>query len=151
MSGSIDLFGNDIPEPVVETPAKRKRFTLFDDFIPDITQHKKNLLRLHPEAVKDLSPFIINTAMSMHIDTVLYANEMNTRHWASPQMLYDYYIHTIRPAKRYGWAKKSKTENLDLIMEYYGYSEKKALDALSLLTESDIERIKNKMNKGGKQ
>jgi len=38
---------------------------------------------------------------------------------------------------------------LDAIKEYYGYSNSKALQALSVLTKNDIETIKTKLYKGG--
>jgi len=149
MSG-IDLFGNDIVEPEEVAPAKRKRLDLFKDFLPDLTQHKVNLLRQDPEAEKDFQAFIINRAMSMHLDCVLYANEVNRRPTMTKQMVYDYYIHSIRKGKRYGWAKKTNVADVKLIMDYYGYNESKALEALRILKPEEIETLRQRMNKGGK-
>ena len=43
----------------------------------------------------------------------------------------------------------SKIDNLDLVKEYFGYSDQKAKDALNLLTDDDLELIRSKLNKGG--
>jgi len=150
MSG-IDLFGNDIVEEQEEAPAKRKRRDLFKEFLPDLMMKKENILRQDPEAEKDFSTFIVNRAMSMHIDTVLYANEINKIPGLSKQMVYDFYIHAIRKGKRYGWAKKTNEKDLDIVMKFYNYNEQKALDVLNILSEKDIEAIKHKMRKGGRK
>jgi len=147
---TLTVFGTEHVEEVVEEPAKRKRVGLFDGFLQDITMRKDNILRQDEEAASDLSMFILNRALSMYVDTVLYANEMNRMSHLDKQMAYDFYVHAIRKGKRYGWAKKESDQDLQLVMEYFKYSEQKALDVMRLLTPEDIAQIKKEMDKGGK-
>jgi hypothetical protein len=41
-------------------------------------------------------------------------------------------------------------ENLSLVKEYYGYSDDKARQVLSLLNDAQIEQLKERTFKGGK-
>jgi len=151
-SGSVDVFGNDVvvSEEIVEE--KRKKIGLFDGFLADINMKKTNLLRVDPEAHKDFMPFIVNRAMSMSMDTALFANEMNKRPDLSKQMVYDFYIHAVPKRKRYAsWSKKVKQEDVEAVMEYFYCNEQRALETMSLLTMDDIEEIKKKIDKGGKR
>jgi hypothetical protein len=41
-------------------------------------------------------------------------------------------------------------KDLDYVKEYYGYSNEKAREALTLLTKEQLEHIKTKLFKGGR-
>jgi hypothetical protein len=41
-------------------------------------------------------------------------------------------------------------KDLDYVKEYYGYSNEKAREALTLLTKEQLEHIKKKLDKGGR-
>ena len=75
---------------------------------------------------------------------------MNQRHHIDNKLQYDYLINRIRPRKRFKkWDKKLDNENIQLIKEYYSCSNDKARVALSLLSEQQLNIIRNKLNKGG--
>ena len=95
--------------------------------------------------------FIINRALSMNVDTVLYANEMNVRYQLDSLLQYDYFINSLRQKKRWSkWAKATgPSSNLELLKKYYGYNEQRAREVLDLLTETEIEEIRLKFSKGG--
>ena len=96
--------------------------------------------------------YIINKCMSHHMDTVMYANEMNQYSLLDSKMQYDFYIHIVRPKRRFSpWGKKKKIDDLDLVKRYYGYSTDKAIQALRILSPNQIDYIKDKLNKGGKK
>jgi hypothetical protein len=120
---------------------------LFKDIIPSILQTKKNVL----EEEKDYNAFVINKALSFHYDCVLQANEMNRYPGLDKKMQYDYLLHSIRGYKRRfePWQKLSKNENLELVKEYFNYSNEKAKDILSLLNDNQINEIRGTLNKGG--
>jgi hypothetical protein len=40
---------------------------------------------------------------------------------------------------------------MDIVKEYYGFSNTKAKEALTLLTKDQIEIIRNNLNKGGRK
>lgn len=130
----------------VQSP--RKRFG-FGDFLPDINQHKNNLLRVHPDAEVDYVPFLVNKAMSMHMDTAMLANEMNKIPHAPKTAQYDFYIHSVRSGRRFGWHKKSDDTQIREVMTFFNYSYQKAVEALSILTPDDIKLIQKTIDKGG--
>ena len=56
----------------------------------------------------------------------------------------------IRKNKRFSkWHKAEKSELLEIVMEFYGYSIKRAKEVLPLLTTEDIEQMKIVLDKGG--
>ena len=103
--------------------------------------------------VTDLSgyvPFLTNRAFACHIDTVLFAEQMNQFHQLSPDLQYDFYYYSIRKGKRFGFPPKPPEEtDLELVTEYFKYSRIKAIQALRLLSEEDIKHIRKTMDKGG--
>ena len=85
--------------------------------------------------------------MSHHMDTILYANEMNRYQNLDTRLQYDFYINTVRPRKRFSpWGKKQKMNDLDLVKQYYGYSNEKAKQALRILSPNQLDYIKEKLN-----
>ena len=102
---------------------------------------------------KKYSPFIINRCLSMHYDCIAAANEMNGFHFLDKKVQFDFYINSIRKKKRFGgkWLNQAKLKNIEYVKEYYGYSNEKAREALSILTDKQIELIKMSLEKGGRK
>ena len=124
------------------------------DYLNSINLNKNNLMDEDSDpAWKSKYPaYIINKCMSHHMDTVMYANEMNQYSFLDSKMQYDFYIHIVRPRRRFSpWGKKQKIDDLDLVKRYYGYSTDKAIQALRILSPTQIDYIKDKLNKGGKK
>ena len=124
------------------------------DYLNSINLNKNNLMGEDSDpAWKSKYPaYIINKCMSHHMDTVMYANEMNQYSFLDSKMQYDFYIHIVRPSRRFSpWGKKQKIDDLDLVKRYYGYSTDKAIQALRILSPNQIDYIKDKLNKGGKK
>lgn len=120
---------------------------IFKDILPSIMVTKK------PERLvySGYNAFLINRALSYHMDCVLAANDMNVHHSLDKSVQYDYLINTIRSKKRQfkKWYKHSKEENIGIVQEYYRYSRRKAEEVLSLLSNDQIDEIKRKLSKGG--
>ena len=96
-------------------------------------------------------PYIVNRCVSGHLDTVMYANEMNRMHFLDKDLQYSFYLNSLRKKRRFSpWQKKEQVEDFDLIKKYFKYSDEKARDALRILTKDQIELIRSKMNTGGK-
>jgi hypothetical protein len=75
---------------------------------------------------------------------------MNRLHHLDPKLQFEYYLNSIRPMKRYAkWVKRVDDENLEIVKQYYGYSNKKAKQALSILSKSQLNIIKQRLQKGG--
>lgn len=97
------------------------------------------------------APFIVNRALSYHLDCVLYAQEMNLYPSADKDMQYQYLLNSIRPMKRkfVPWQKANKDKDIECVKEYFGYSNQKATEALRILTDEQIAEIRKKTDKGG--
>jgi len=120
------------------------------DYLYSINQSKKNLMDADVDAVKGYPPFIINKCLSSFTDSILYANEMNVHNHLDKKMQYDFYINSLKPRKRFSpWLRKDELENLELVKQYYGYNHSKAVAALRILTNSDLEQIKKLLDTGG--
>ena len=92
-----------------------------------------------PSEIKTYSPYIINRCLSGHLDCVLFANEMNKYSFLDKDMQYYFYLNTLRKKKRFSpWLRKDKVTDLEIIKQYYGYSNEKASQALKILTPEQI-------------
>ena len=123
---------------------------LFKDIIPSILQTKKNVLQDEID-VKDYTPFVVNRALSYHMDCILYVNEMNLYPEIDKDLQYQYLLNTIRSMKRkfQPWQKASADKDLECVKEYFGYSNQKAKEALRILNDEQIAEIKANTIKGG--
>ena len=122
------------------------------DWLNSINFNKDNLIEEDPEAISSYPPYIVNRCLSGHLDTVLFANEMNKYSNLDKDMQYSFFLYTLRKRKRFSpWLKKEQIEDLDLVKKHYGYSNEKAKVAVSLLTKTQIENIRNKHDMGGKK
>ena len=122
---------------------------LFKDIIPSIQQTKKVVVDAENE--RDYVPFVVNRSLSFHHDIVMFANQMNMLPDADPLLQYHYLLNTVRAYRRpfQKWQKRETVENLDAVKEYFGYSNEKAKEALSILSDTQIHEIKKNLNKGG--
>ena len=102
------------------------------------------------EDIKTYPPYIVNRCLSGHLDCVMFANEMNMYSHLDKDMQYSFYLNSLRKRKRFSpWIKKEKIEDIDSVKQYYGYSNEKAKQALRLLSESELNYIKSKLDIGG--
>lgn len=144
---SLDFLGEPVTKPD-EVPYKAPAISPFD-FINAI-HHSKEKLIVDDWSEKQYNPYIINKGLSYGADTVIPANEMNSRPHLAKILQFDFLINIIRPRKRFNkWIKAEKVAELEVIKEYYGYSTEKAKQVLPLLTSSTIEEMKKRITKGG--
>ena len=120
------------------------------DYLYSINQSKKNILDDDPDAARKYPAYVVNRCLSSFTDTVLYANEMNKNSHLPPKMQYDFFINSVKPRKRFSpWARKDSIDYLDVVKEYYGYNDDKALQALRILTKNQLDKISYLLRKGG--
>ena len=118
------------------------------DWLNSINHTKVNLLEENPDA--KYPAYIINRCMSGHLDTVLFANEMNMNHHLPLDMQYSFFLNSVRKRKRFSpWLRKDEIKDLDCVKRYYGYSNEKAKQALRILTNEQLNFIKSKLETGG--
>jgi hypothetical protein len=122
------------------------------DYLTAINFTKENLL-VDEQSVKEYTPFIINRGLSYYVDTVLQANEMNRYPNLPKDMANDFLLASIKKKKRFSkWVKKAdSSDDLNLVCDYFNYSKEKGALALTLLTESQIDTVREQMGTGGKQ
>ena len=120
------------------------------DYVNQILQGKKNLI-VDEQTEKAYNPFIVNRSLSYHYDCVLFANEMNQRHFLDKKLQNSFLINTVRSRKRpfAKWVKSEKSEDLECIKKHFNYSDNRALEVLSLLSEDQIQKLKEKAEIGG--
>jgi hypothetical protein len=120
------------------------------DWMNSLNFTKENLIEGDPDAIKSYSPYIVNKCLSAHIDTILFANEMNVNCNLSKDMQYLFYLNSLRKKKRFSsWITKEKILNLKYIKQYYGYNDEKASQVLNILSNDQINYIKSRLDIGG--
>jgi hypothetical protein len=142
-----NLDGDEIIEEKLEE-YKSPKITPFD-FINAIHYSKEHVI-VDDWSEKQYNPFIVNKGLSFGADTVIFANEMNSRPHLEKHLQFFFLINSVRPRKRYNkWLKAEKVEDIEVVKQYYKYNTEKALQALKLLTPDQILTIKEKLNTGG--
>ena len=124
------------------------------DYLNAINITKKRLMDSDDLTWEKKYPsFIINRCLSSFYDTIMHSNEMNGYHFLPKKMQFDYFINSIRERRRFGgrWLTQKKVKDLELVKEYYDYSNSKAKEALSILTNDQLENIKLNLDKGGRK
>ena len=123
------------------------------DFVNSINQTKIDMMigtENDDLAEKSYVPFIVNKALSYFPDTLLYANEVNKLAHIDNKLQYHYLLNSIRAQKRFSkWAKKEDSDDLEVVKQYYGYSNEKAYQALSILSKDQLNYIKKQLEQGG--
>ena len=121
------------------------------DFLNAINHKKNDIMRDDPQAVKEYVPYRINKFLSQNVDSILFVNEMNARPHCDVELQFDYFINSLRERKRKAqkWHVSESFDNIELVKEYYGYSDTKAKVALSVLVDDELEYIKKRLDKGG--
>lgn len=124
---------------------------LFKEIIPSILVTKEN-----PFVDGDYStfvPFITNRALAHHKDCLFLANMVNERASSlDKRQSYLFLFHSVKARKRpfQKWIKAEKPEDLELVKSYFGYSDRKAKEALSILSDEQLKLIRQAKDKGGK-
>ena len=120
------------------------------EWLNSINSSKKNFIDEDPLLEKEYPAYIVNRCMSGHMDSLMYANEMNINPQLDKKLQYDFYLNTLRSKKRFSpWVRKEEISNLDIIKSYYGYSDDKARQVLPLISNTELEHIRKRLDRGG--
>ena len=122
------------------------------DYVNDINFKKKNLMRETDNdrlAESGYVPYLTNKSLSYFPDTLFLANDMNINHGVDNLLQYEYLLNTVRPKKRFAkWVRPEDNDDLEIIKMYFGYSNKKAEQALKILSSEVIQRIRVIITRG---
>ena len=120
------------------------------DWLNSVNFTKENLIEQDSSVIKDYPPYIVNRCLSGHLDTIMFANEMNKFPNLDKDLQYNFFLNTLRKKKRFSpWLRKEKVTDLEIIKQYYGYSNEKASQALKILSQEQIAFIKQRLEIGG--
>ena len=121
------------------------------DYVTAINYSKKNMI-VDEESEKAYLPYMTNRSLSYFQDTVAVANAMNQYHILDNKLQFDFLINIVRKRKRFSkWIKPEIVSDLDVVKEYYGYSNDKAKQALTILTTENLNDIRIRISKGGRK
>ena len=80
----------------------------------------------------------------------MFANEMNKFPNLDKDLQYSFYLNTLRKRKdSLPGSERIKVTDLEIVKQYYGYSNEKASNALKILTPEQINFIKQRLDIGG--
>lgn len=121
------------------------------DFVNQINSGKENIMRDADKIVESsYVPYMTNRQLSYFPDTLHYANVMNQKSHLSNSMQFEYYLHIVRKRKRFSkWFKPENQGNIDLIKERYSCNNSRAMEILDILTDDQLDQIRESMFKGG--
>ncbi len=98
------------------------------------------------------NPYMVNRSLSYFGDTILAVNEMNRLHVLDKKLQYSFLINIVRKRKRFSkWNKPELEDDIEVVKEYYGYSNEKARQALPLLSSEQRNELREKVSKGGRR
>ena len=121
------------------------------EYLNAINYTKQNIM-VDDLAEKGYNSFMVNRSLSYFNDTALIANEMNINHHLDNRLQFDFFINIVRKKKRFSkWNKPETVSDVEVVKEYYGYSNEKARQVLTLLTSEHIDELKKKVYKGGRK
>jgi hypothetical protein len=113
--------------------------------------HQKNDLMEEGASAKEYPAYIVNRCLSGDLDAIMFANEMNLNPNLDSDLQYYFLLNTLRKRKRFNpWLKKEKLEDLEVVKSYYGYSNEKAREVLSILNSEQLTYIRSRLDRGGK-
>lgn len=119
------------------------------DYLNSINDSKVDLMT-DQASEKAYNAFIVNRSLSYFPDTILLANEMNSKHHLGQKPQFDFLRITVRKKKRFiKWIKPEKILDLELIKNHYNYSDQKAREVLHLFDSDQIEAIRACSFRGG--
>lgn len=121
------------------------------DYANSINLTKQDLM-VDDVTEKAYNGYMVNRSLSYFNDTVLAANEMNRYHHLDKKLQYHFLINIIRKRKRFSkWDKPELVSDVEVVKEYYGYSNEKAKQVLPLLSSNQIMNLREKVQKGGRR
>ena len=120
-------------------------------YLNAINDTKQNIM-VDDITEKAYNSFMVNRGLSYFKDTVIFANEMNRNHHLDSRLQFDFLINIIRKRKRFSkWIKPDIASDVEVVKEYYGYSNEKARQVLTLLSTEQINELKKMVYKGGRK
>lgn len=131
---------------------KAEKVGLFD-ILDNLTKTRDKSKIDDPAYRNEYRVFGINRALMQNPKTIMVAAAANRAVIVDREMHQNFVIHSIHGfVKRVSWTKKeTKDEFIEPVMNFYSVSEKKALEYLSILDETQLAFIINSQRQGGSE
>jgi hypothetical protein len=143
------MMGLDL-EPSEPSVAKPKD-TLWEDvfaFIHSINVSKKSLILTEEDERRYAKcRFFVVKMLAYHADVLPFVNAINAASGMEPRMEYEFLLNAVPTKTRTGgkWLKKTPSSlYLKSVQNYYGYNERKAEEAMKLMSVEQLAMIDNK-------
>lgn len=95
------------------------------------------------EVTSEYSQYLTNRNFSMFPDTILIANQANSMANVDSAMHFKFYRNLVSRRKRFArWPKGHSGEVINMISMFFDFSTEKTLEALTILSDAQIEQIK---------
>lgn len=111
------------------------------DWVRAIGEEKRNL---YAEGRVDYNPFLVNRAFSQHVDTILYAQDMNSTPWLDRDAQHTYLQALVRPKRRRSsWPKATPPDPaVEVAAEVFECSLERARKILRALSTEDVASLR---------
>ena len=77
---------------------------------------------------------------------------MNSRSHIDKKLQFDFLLNTVSKKKRFSkWFKSEKIEDVELLMDYYKVNRMRAQEMLHIISEDQINVLKDKLFLGGRK
>ena len=120
------------------------------NYVNSINDTKQDIM-IDDMTERSYNSFMINRSLSYFPDTIAFANIMNQYHHIDNKLQYHFLLNIIRKKKRFSkWMKPDVENDVEVVKEYYGYSNEKAKQVMGLLRKDQINVLRKKVYKGGK-
>lgn len=114
---------------------------LFKEVLPSLFYTKKTVI----EKDGDYVPHVINKILSYQELDLFHAQEMNYYYNLPLRLQHDYMMLSLRKGKRdfngIQW-KKPVEEDVEAVAKFFGFSKRKALDSLNILSKQQLAEIR---------
>lgn len=107
------------------------------DYLKSINETKKDILINDKDAEDSYPQYVVTKTLSYHVDTILFANEVNKAKSLNNLQHYHCLLYSIRQGKRFArWSKPDEDDKIiEAIMKVNQCSRERALEQVKLLND----------------
>lgn len=101
----------------------------------------------------EYSPYVMGRSLSYHQNILVNAiNVLNTCGWIDKELHYDFLFYGLpkefRRVSKWARPQSYDEDDFNAVKEYYGYNNVRAAEVMRILTKSQLEEIRKRMEKG---
>lgn len=114
--------------------------------------NKKTELLSEDYIEEHYAPFLVNKILAGFRDTIAYASQADKMSNMTKMMQYEFYYYGVRKRSRFSpWTKNTIDPDIEVLMEYYNFSQFKAMEAYRCISPNNMKIIRDIMMQGGRK